>query len=429
MNIITAGIASFLELRSWRYDPKADIAKNISDYERIVTRYNACSESVSSDGKKTEILSQRMKRDIFVYGLPPKAKGKILNHIRLMPIEKATFNVVLQLLREIEKERDVVMKDRAEQAALALVVKERERRKEKGDNQQRKQYREHKYNRDKRNHEHNGTNREAADRKHHTRTKPRNADKPVEPDVKRSKLECYKCKKSGHIIASCPETKCFSYNKYGHIGSNCPRKGAAHYVGGQDSDASFSVSSEGKIYYTILDSGASEHFFKHEEVLERKITLDEPKMVGCANGTDIKLTECGEVNLKIKGGGKMKLKKVFASEKFAQNLLSVSRLADEGYWVIFKRDKAEVLEAETLRVLFSIPRVGNVYKTKFSMCKNESGEAYLSVIEENQGESQEIASEAKEANESEKLRKRKTEEREGTKKALMCILALRIQVN
>ncbi|KAL6957079.1 hypothetical protein U1Q18_046101 [Sarracenia purpurea var. burkii] len=179
-------------------------------------------------------------------------------------VENATFTYVLQLLREIEKERDVIIKDR--QAVMALAVRDRRGK----ENSDRKQCPRERRDREGRRYHEESHRRESLDRNRKRHYKEREQDRKRHCGESRkeshSRRVCYKCNKEGHQMENCPEIKCFNCQGLGHIGKNCKKPksiATAHYAEKKDhggDEASYTASSDGKFFGVVLDSGASEAF-------------------------------------------------------------------------------------------------------------------------------------------------------------------------
>lgn len=73
-------ISACLDLKNCSYDVEKSIAVNLTEFERVGSRYNSCGE----------MLSERMKRDIFVHVLPNVVLLKIKVHLGTADSSKHT---------------------------------------------------------------------------------------------------------------------------------------------------------------------------------------------------------------------------------------------------------------------------------------------------------------------------------------------------
>lgn len=388
-NTNATGIAAWVALRSYRYNLEKSVAQNVSEYDRIVTRYNACGES----------LSNRMRRDIFVYTLPTKARQRILSTMRILKKEDATYAKAVNLLHEAERERQLDIKEKERERALVAKEKDRVAKWKRGRSDKIERGRQ-----------------DNTDIKRRKKTEESNTQDKSHAE---ERGVCYNCRKPGHIAKNCRSAtlKCYSCGKYSnHRAADCPlakekeakekairsfkkgrKLGAANLV---DSDGSVSVSTDEEYQsgeYLIIDSGATEHFFGEEKALTKVKTLLEPKSIICANKGKIKLHTSGEVKVKLGGNRTLVLKEAYAHPDFAQNLLSVRKLVGEGYKVIFDDPWAEVIEKKSGKVILKAPLDGKLWRVKVDIiCDND--QAFLTVenvgmpgdkVEQENGERQE----------------------------------------
>ncbi len=105
----------------------------------------------------------------------------------------------------------------------------------------------------------------------------------------------------------------------------------------------------------VLDSGATDHF------CDGTITLENFKAT-----SSLTVSMANEQHSYLKGSGdyfnkdlKLKLKNVRAVNSLKQGLISVAKLTDCGYTVIFDRAGADIMFDE--KVLARVPRIGNLY--------------------------------------------------------------------
>src|SRR5699024_300247 len=78
-----------------------------------------------------------------------------------------------------------------------------------------------------------------------------------------------------------------------------------------------------------------------------------------ASGEKCKVEGVGEAVIQT-SGGQLNLKNVKLTPEFDANLISVSKLTDDGYWVLFKQHSATLL-LDGKEVL-TVPRKGGLYQ-------------------------------------------------------------------
>ncbi|MBP1527053.1 MAG: DDE-type integrase/transposase/recombinase [Spiroplasma ixodetis] len=350
-----AAMAAWLDLIKWSYDFERAVGENTAAYEKIVRRYNISGE----------VISERMKRDIFVMGLPNQARKTILNHLRMMESGSGTYEVAKNLLREIEKERENVRS-----------------KKERKDDERKKD---------------NGKEK----RKEAEAMLARFPSKRIK--AAREQELCYFCKKPGHISRECFKKKpmnCYACGEKGHKIAECPliekRNSQKKKYGGsaqkvqklKDDVAGTnqammakgedSASDSGKLTMT-LDSGASEHFVSEEDLLLNKVKLNPAKIITCANGGKLKVEKGGSVFVNIEGKSKVyELKDVLSHESFSANLMSVRKLVLKGFIVIFDEKEARVISKRTSECVICAPFDGDSWKVVLSVTgKSEKGDALV----------------------------------------------------
>ncbi|KAE8182246.1 hypothetical protein CF335_g8690, partial [Tilletia laevis] len=117
----------------------------------------------------------------------------------------------------------------------------------------------------------------------------------------------------------------------------------------------------------ILDSGATHHMTSRSELLPMRVTATEDAVVHIADGTRAKIERRGACLASMYGDGGTEakatlLKTVLVVPSFTNNLLSVQRLAEEGWTVKFARSGAELISPKGEKVqTFTEPGTGAPY--------------------------------------------------------------------
>ncbi|KAH9404753.1 hypothetical protein TYRP_000584 [Tyrophagus putrescentiae] len=161
--------------------------------------------------------------------------------------------------------------------------------------------------------------------------------------------KCFNCNIAGHRAAECrrhvpskADCKC----------AKCLNKATAQY---QVSPMIANVITSDVRGKCVLDSGATDHFCDGNVALEN-FKATSSLTVSMANGQHSYVKGCGDYFNKDLG---LKLKDVKAVNSLKQGLISVAKLTDCGYKIIFDRAGADILSGE--KVLARVPRIGNLY--------------------------------------------------------------------
>lgn len=169
----------------------------------------------------------------------------------------------------------------------------------------------------------------------------------------RSSVQCFHCKKFGHVRADCWER------------DKQPRteKGASLVAKEleQESNNLFMASNTPEPTSSTLwlvDSGCSNHMTG-----ERKLftSIDESKKICVRLGNDKEMDVLGVgiVTLSMQDGEKRQLHGVQLVPRLAHNLLSVGQLLSKGYSVTFKGNSCIIMDDQTKEHIVSIPRTVN----------------------------------------------------------------------
>lgn len=141
--------------------------------------------------------------------------------------------------------------------------------------------------------------------------------------------------------------RCYKCNKIGHKSAECKSKSKRH-IGNNVHDAMFASAQyagpQGSTQW-CLDSGATSHMC-HDEKKFYELNTDKKCNVHTATEHIVESHGTGDVKMKVtlkdSKVNDIKLKETILVPRFKNNLLSVSRMTDNGYTVTFKKNCAFV---------------------------------------------------------------------------------------
>lgn len=119
-----------------------------------------------------------------------------------------------------------------------------------------------------------------------------------------------------------------------------------------------------------LDSGCTSHMSSRKRDFEQIAEID--KSLNLANETSTKIEGVGEIKLSASNGSGMqvlKLQNALHVPDLRTNLLSVAKIADKGYEVVFRKQNAVIL-GENQETLAIADRIGDLYFIR----KHDEGE-------------------------------------------------------
>ncbi|KAK3017333.1 hypothetical protein RJ639_005486 [Escallonia herrerae] len=176
-------------------------------------------------------------------------------------------------------------------------------------------------------------------------------------------IVCWNCNKEGHKKNDCTEPK----KKKGAGGRQSDDKGANMVSSNErtydDLCLSATVDDNSKVWY--VDSGASIHCTPHRDCFSNYVHGDYGH-VTVGNGYRCSIVGKGKVEIKLSNGGTLVLKDVRHIPELQKNLISVSELDREGYFVAFGEKQWKVTKGsmvvargERVRTLYTLSGTHN----------------------------------------------------------------------
>ncbi|KAK3023141.1 hypothetical protein RJ639_043980 [Escallonia herrerae] len=173
---------------------------------------------------------------------------------------------------------------------------------------------------------------------------------------KRKTIVCWNCNKEGHMKNDCTEPK----KKKGAGGRQSDDEGANMVSSNErtydDLCLSATVDDNSKVWY--VDSGASIHCTPYRDCFCDYVHGDYGH-VTVGNGYRCSIVGKGKVKIKLSNGGTLVLKDVRHIPELQKNLISVSGLDREGYFVAFGEKQWKVIKGSM--VVARGERVGTLY--------------------------------------------------------------------
>ena len=186
----------------------------------------------------------------------------------------------------------------------------------------------------------------------------------------RSSITCYNCGKTGHIQRDCWAPKRDNaMHAQGDAGADSKNEEYSFMVREKEvhkqhiDHASIHVDSSFHAHVAmserVLDTGATRHFTCDRSVLFDTEILSSPGIVESTNGRS-SFSVVGKVNLIINNVSYM-LNDVAYVKDFKTNLISVSRMTERGFTVMYDDKEAVIRRKSTEKVMFTIPKRGKLY--------------------------------------------------------------------
>lgn len=166
------------------------------------------------------------------------------------------------------------------------------------------------------------------------------------------------------------DVKCFQCGKKGHIKSQCFSKNKVNNVNSAMLVVNSCMNDQERNEW-ILDSGASSHVCGHKELFTGMKEYN--SSVVLASGDKFQVSGIGEVEVKFFGKF-YTLMDVLYIPDMKSNFLSISKMAEKGYSIIFTKNKVDIFKHEQFQ--FNAMESNGIYKIKSSV--ND----YLNLTEE-----------------------------------------------
>ncbi|KAL7723605.1 hypothetical protein ACLKA6_007303 [Drosophila palustris] len=109
-----------------------------------------------------------------------------------------------------------------------------------------------------------------------------------------------------------------------------------------------------------LDSGATSHMCSQKEKFENVSAAKCPQLK-LANGESTDIEGCGLVPFKPSNKYSANLVNTLYVPELRENLLSVSKICDHGFNILFKKDRAEILRGSNGQIVFTAKRKQDLY--------------------------------------------------------------------
>lgn len=174
--------------------------------------------------------------------------------------------------------------------------------------------------------------------------------------------KCFYCGKPGHKIAQCRKKKfdARTHNRRSESSTS-------------SSNHSFAMiaSNHSTVNEWFIDSGASFHIVGNESLLDTSsIKTIIPINITLGNGTRVQACKTGLVRMKLENNQEIILEDVLVCSEMKSNLLSVLRVQEKGYKVLFENNKCSVYMGDHL--VFSCNRGENSFKLSCKVTSNRS---------------------------------------------------------
>lgn len=196
---------------------------------------------------------------------------------------------------------------------------------------------------------------------------------------KKGNKKCFKCGSQVHLLSTCPKRglKCTSCGDIRHLARNCrrgkrkPQKKKASNDAttppetGEKSMIAFlnisDVSTEIRNSW-FIDSGATAHMCNNIQYFDNYVEDTTGKEVLVANKSRVKIFGTGTVRLCV-NGREITFKKVVYAPDMVTNLISVRRITENGFQVLFSQGRCRVIGKEGDTVI-EARLIDGMYKVK-----------------------------------------------------------------
>lgn len=190
---------------------------------------------------------------------------------------------------------------------------------------------------------------------------------PVKDNTNTTKIKCYRCKKISHKGSECRKTRekneQSAQSAKHHLFHGVPETQA--YKNNKYSRQLTQAAYANQDTIWCLDSGCSSHLSKNIDDLNDTCSVESGKLHLANNAsTDIKTR--GNVQIQVSLGRKTKrveLTDALHVPDLRTNLMSVGKITDKGYRVIFEKDSAEIIN-DYGETILTANRIDGLYYIK-----------------------------------------------------------------
>lgn len=192
-------------------------------------------------------------------------------------------------------------------------------------------------------------------------------------------IACFKCG-GGHILINCPkkDLKCHGCGNVKHLIAKCPlkkKKNKKAFIKKEEENKESKAIAEPKVmiaFFTnggesikndwYIDSGATVHICNDRNMFDHLIEGKLDREILVANNTKVKVMGIGHVKLSV-GEESIILKKVNYVPDMCTNLISVRRITESGYQVLFTQGRCQIMDKKKV-ILMEARLLEGMYKLK-----------------------------------------------------------------
>lgn len=181
---------------------------------------------------------------------------------------------------------------------------------------------------------------------------------------------CHHCKKEGHIKPKCPELRKGKHNKRKQLYNASQRSSPISNAKDRDTMlfSTHTALVSNSVTATdnwILDSGCTRHMTNRSDWLTNFVTNQLSEII-IANGNRIFSKGVGNVDVTLKNNDTKTISNVLFVPNIAANLLSVSKIAERGYILVFDDTGCRIYKKSDVNIIgsceFTATQVNGVYK-------------------------------------------------------------------